>query len=65
MKSKSISRDRKLVSSQKYEIDYTAKKVAGKTGSNAKAKSAVLKAKKALGRNTSRKAVVARARKGA
>ena len=63
MKTKSISKDRKLVSAQTHEINYEAKKVAGKKGSTrVKAKKAVIAAKKALGRNTSRKAVTAKAK---
>lgn len=56
MPTKSLARDRRLVSSQPHEIAYTAKTL-GKNG-----RAAIVKAKKALGRNTSRKAVVSKAR---
>jgi len=62
MKSKSVSQDRKRVSSEKYELDYAAKQLAGSKGNKQRAKKAVVNAKKALGRKTSRKAVMARAR---
>lgn len=53
---KSLSRDRKLVSSQSHEVAYVGKKV-GKGGA-----AAVLKAKKGLGRKTSRAAVMKKAK---
>lgn len=56
MATKSLSRDRALVSSQSHEIEYAAKKV-GKNG-----KASVLRAKKALGRTATRKKVMAKAR---
>lgn len=51
--------DRSRVSSQRHEISYAGKKV-GKRGA-----ARVRKAKKALGRKTSRKAVMSRARRTA
>lgn len=53
---KSIASDRGRVSAQKHEVSYAGRKVRGGTA-------AVKKAKKALGRTTSRKKVMARARK--
>jgi hypothetical protein len=61
-KTKSVKRDRPRVSSQRHEIDYTARKVAGKTGDRAKARGAVKSAKASLGRKTSRRAVMSRAK---
>jgi len=55
-KKKSLSRDRKLVSAQPHEVAYVGKKL-GKGG-----KAAVLKAKKGLGRKTSRAAVTKKAK---
>lgn len=63
MKTQSRSRgqDRKRVSSQSHEIGYTAGKLS-KKGSKQKAKRAVVKAKKQLGRKTARKTVMSKAR---
>jgi hypothetical protein len=61
-KTKSRKQDRPRVSSQRHEIDYTATKVAGRGGNKSKAKAAVKGAKKALGRKTSRRAVMRRAK---
>jgi hypothetical protein len=58
---RSVGQDRKRVSAQDHEISYAAKKVKG-AGSGKKAKAAVLKAKKGLGRKTSRKVVMRRAK---
>ena len=60
---RSTSRDRKRVSLQNHEIKYAAGKLKTGSTSGSKAKAAVLKAKKGLGRKTSRKAVMSRARK--
>lgn len=57
MAKKSTSQDRKRISSQKHELSYAGKKVKG-------GRAAVVKAKKALGRTTSRKKVMAKASKG-
>lgn len=56
---RSTAQDRKRVSSQKHEVEFAAGKVG--TRSRSKGRAAVLKAKKGLGRKTSRKAVIARA----
>jgi hypothetical protein len=61
-KSKSRKQDRPRVSSQRHEIEYTASKVAGRGGNRGKARSAVKRAKSALGRKTSRRAVMRRAK---
>jgi hypothetical protein len=53
---KAIASDRSRVSSQKHEVSYAGRKVRGGAA-------AVRKAKKTLGRTTSRKKVMARARK--
>ena len=50
------------MSSQRHEITYTASKVAGRGGNQRKARAAVKSAKKGLGRKTSRRAVMRRAR---
>ena len=50
------------MSSQRHEIDYAAGKVAGRGGNRGKAKSAVKRAKAGLGRKTSRRAVMRRAK---
>jgi hypothetical protein len=55
---RSIGSDRGRVSSQRHEISYAGKKV----GRNGAAR--VRKAKKSLGRKTSRKTVMSRARSG-
>jgi len=55
-KTKSLSRDRGLVSSEKHEIAYAGRQL-GKKG-----KAAVTEAKKELGRTASRKKVMSRAR---
>jgi hypothetical protein len=54
MPTKSLARDRARVSSQKHEISYVGRKVKGGTA-------AVVRAKKILGRTTSRSKVMARA----
>lgn len=56
MATKSLSRDRKLISSQKHEVAYAGKKL-GKNGT-----ARILKAKTALGRTASRTKVMAKAR---
>jgi hypothetical protein len=61
-KTKSRKQDRPRVSSQRHEIDYTAGKVAGRGGSKRKARTAVKSAKRGLGRKTSRRAVMRRAK---
>jgi hypothetical protein len=61
-KTKSKKQDRPRVSSQRHEIDYTAGKVAGRGGNRRKAKAAVKRAKAGLGRKTSRRAVMRRAK---
>jgi hypothetical protein len=58
-KTKSAGRDRPRVSSQRHEIDYAAKKLGG---GRKKARAAVKKAKAGLGRKTSRRAVMRRAK---
>ena len=58
---RSVGQDRKRVSAQSHEIGYAAKKLKS-AGSRKKATAAVLKAKKGLGRKTSRKAVMRRAK---
>ncbi len=50
------------MSSQRHEIDYAARKLAGSTGNRAKARSAVKSAKSKLGRKTSRRAVMRKAK---
>lgn len=58
MKTKrNVGSDRGRVSSQPHEVRYAAKKVGGRN-----AATRVRKAKKTLGRKTSRKAVMSRAR---
>lgn len=54
---RNVGSDRGRVSSQRHEVSYTGKKL-GKGGA-----ARVRKAKQALGRKTSRKAVLSRARK--
>jgi bifunctional non-homologous end joining protein LigD len=61
-KGKSRSADRKRVSAEPHEVDYTASTVQKRGVSRAGAKSAVKKAKAQLGRNTSRDAVKKRAK---
>ena len=61
-KNKKKKQDRPRVSSQRHEIDYTAGKVAGRGGNRRKAKAAVKRAKAGLGRKTSRRAVMRRAK---
>ena len=61
-KTKSRKQDRPRVSSQRHEIDYTSSKVAGRGGHRRKAKAAVKRAKAGLGRKTSRRAVMRRAK---
>lgn len=56
MRTKSLSRDRRLVSSQPHEIAYAARKL----GKNGKAK--VVAAKKSLGRTVTRSKVMAAAK---
>jgi hypothetical protein len=58
-KTKSSRQDRPRVSSQRHEIDYAARKLGGSRG---KARNAVKKAKAGLGRKTSRRAVMRRAK---
>jgi hypothetical protein len=58
-KTKSVKRDRPRVSSQRHEIDYAASKLGGNKRS---ARGRVKRAKASLGRNTSRRAVMSRAR---
>lgn len=61
---KSNGQDRKRVSSQKHEIEYTSGKVAEQAGvAKPKAKKALKTAKKQLGRSTSRSKVEPRAKK--
>lgn len=62
-KTKSKKQDRPRVSSERHEIGYAAKKLAGARGSRSKAKSAVKRAKQSLGRKTSRRAVMSRAKR--
>lgn len=50
------------MSSQRHEIDYAARKVAGRGGNRSRARAAVKSAKKGLGRKTSRRAVMRRAK---
>jgi hypothetical protein len=61
-KTKSPKQDRPRVSSQRHEIDYAARKLAGGKGSRGRARSAVKSAKASLGRKTSRRAVMRRAK---
>jgi phage protein D len=61
-KTKSKKQDRPRVSSQRHEIEYTAGKVAGRGGNKRKARAAVKSAKKGMGRKTSRRAVMRRAK---
>ena len=61
-KTKSRKQDRPRVSAQGLEIDYAAGKVAGRGGNRRKAKTAVKRAKAGLGRKTSRRAVMRRAK---
>lgn len=58
MPKKSISQDRKRVSSQKHEVSYAGSKL-GKGGV-----AKIRRAKSALGRTTSRKKVMAKAKSG-
>lgn len=58
MPTKSLSRDRRLISSQPHEIAYAGKKL----GKNGKAR--ILAAKKTLGRTVSRAEVMAAAKSG-
>ena len=58
-KTKSKRQDRPRVSAQRHEIEYTAKKVGG---NRRKARAAVKSAKAGLGRKTSRRAVMRRAK---
>lgn len=58
------SQDRKRVSSEKHEIEYTSGKVAKAAGvKKPKAKKAVKSAKKQLGRSTTRRKVEPKAKK--
>lgn len=61
-KTKSKKQDRPRVSSERHEIAYAAKKLAGARGNRGKAKTAVKRAKQSLGRKTSRRAVMSRAK---
>jgi hypothetical protein len=61
-KTKSRKQDRPRVSSQRHEIEFATSKVAGKTGNRKRARAAVKKAKSSLGRKTSRRAVMRRAK---
>jgi hypothetical protein len=61
-KTKSRKQDRPRVSAQRHEVDYAAKKLAGRGGNRRKAKTAVKRAKSQLGRKTSRRAVMRRAK---
>lgn len=58
MATKSLSQDRKRISSQKHEISYAGKKL-GRGGA-----AKIARAKKALGHTTSRTKVMSRARSG-
>ena len=54
MPTKSVSQDRNRISTQKHELSYAGSKTKG-------GRKAIVKAKKALGRTTSRKKIMARA----
>jgi hypothetical protein len=58
MPTKSIAQDRKRISAQKHEVSYAGSKL-GKGGA-----AKILRAKRALGRTTSRTKVMARAEAG-
>ena len=61
-KTRSKKQDRPRVSSQRHEIEHAARSLAGARGNRSKARVAVKRAKKALGRKTSRRAVMRRAK---
>jgi len=59
---KSRKQDRPRVSSQRHEIEYAAGKLSGRSGNRSRARAAVKSAKSTLGRKTSRRAVMRRAK---
>jgi hypothetical protein len=61
-KTKSKKQDRPRVSAQRHEVEYAAGKLAGRGGNRGRARAAVKTAKKGLGRKTSRRAVMRRAK---